>query len=81
MLASATCDNHYCTCPGYLGQHDTARIVYIGQGKKIRRDIAGALVCDFTLNIANVNTALDVAKEKVILAFKDLLNIFVCSAL
>jgi hypothetical protein len=76
MLASATCDNHYCTCPGYLGQHNTDRIVSIGQGKKIRRDIAGFIVCSFAPDIANVNTALDVAKEKVILAFKDLLNIF-----
>ncbi len=27
------CNSHYCTCLGHLGQHDTDRIVSIGQGK------------------------------------------------
>jgi hypothetical protein len=38
------------TCLGHLGQFD-------GQGKYILRDIAGVIVGDITLKIANVNSA------------------------
>ncbi len=30
MVATATCDSHYCT---FLGQSNTDRVIYIGQGK------------------------------------------------
>ncbi len=33
MLATATCDTHYCTCLGHLGRCDRDRIISIGQGK------------------------------------------------
>jgi hypothetical protein len=38
------------TCLGHLGQYDN-------QGKYIKRDIAGVMVRDIALNIANVNSA------------------------
>ncbi len=46
--ATATCDSHYGTCLGHLGW-------YRGQGKYIQCDIAGVIVGDIALNIANVN--------------------------
>jgi hypothetical protein len=46
-----------CTCLGHLGQCDTDRIISIGQGKYIGRDIAGVIMCDISLNFANVNSA------------------------
>jgi hypothetical protein len=47
----------YCTCLGHLRRRDTDRIVAIGQGKKIRGDIARDFARDIALNIANVNMA------------------------
>jgi len=37
---------------------NTDRIISIGQGKYIRHDIVGIIVCDIGLNFANVKTAL-----------------------
>jgi hypothetical protein len=45
LSATAT---HDCTCLGHLGQYD-------GQGKYIQRDIAGIIVRNIALNMANVN--------------------------
>ncbi len=33
LSATATHDSHYCTYLGHLGQHDTDKMVSIGQGK------------------------------------------------
>jgi hypothetical protein len=52
LLATATRDSHYCTCLCHLGQID-------GQGKYIQSDIAGIIVHDIALNIANVNSAME----------------------
>ncbi len=58
MPVTVTCDSHYCTCLSYLGWRYSDRIISIGQGKLIRRDIAGVIMHYITLNIANVNIAL-----------------------
>jgi hypothetical protein len=58
MLATATCDSHYCTCLGHLGRCDRDRIISIGQGKKIRCNIA----LDIMFDIANVVASLSVTK-------------------
>jgi hypothetical protein len=50
MVATARHDSHYCVCLGHLGQID-------GQGKYIKCDIAGVIIRDIVLNIANVNSA------------------------
>jgi hypothetical protein len=50
LSATATRDSHYSTCLGHLGQ-------YHGQGKYIQCDIAGVIMRDIALNIANVNSA------------------------
>jgi len=47
LLAAAT---HDCTCLGHLGQYD-------GQCNYIQRNIAGVIVHNITLNIANVKSA------------------------
>ena len=47
LLATATRD---CTCLGHLGRYD-------GQGKYIPHDIAGVIMGNIVLNIANVNSA------------------------
>jgi hypothetical protein len=46
--ATATRDSHYRTCLGHLGQIDS-------QGKYIQCDIAGVLMPNIALNIADVN--------------------------
>jgi hypothetical protein len=57
LLVTVTGDIIYCTCLVHLGRRDTDRIVSIGQGKSIEDDIARDMVCNITLNIANVNMA------------------------
>jgi hypothetical protein len=61
MLVTATCDSHYCTCLGHLGQRNTDRIISISLiwPRQIRkatlwRFFAGIIV----LNSANVNMPL-----------------------
>jgi hypothetical protein len=48
---TVTHDSHYCTCLGPLVRIDS-------QGKYIKCNIAGAIVRDIAISIANVNTAL-----------------------
>jgi hypothetical protein len=55
LLATVTRD---CTCLGHLGQQDTDRIISIGQGKCIRRNITGIIVHHIVLNFTNVNLGL-----------------------
>jgi hypothetical protein len=57
MPAISRCGIAFLSCFGHLGWLDTDRIVSIGQGKKIRGNIARDIARNVTLNIANVNTA------------------------
>ena len=59
LSATATRNSHYCTCLGHLGQ-------YHGQGKYIQCNIAIAIVRDITLNIVNVNSALNLNLYKLV---------------
>ncbi len=52
---SETCDSHVTELAFHLSQHDTDRIISIGQGKKIRHDIVSAIARNIALNFANVN--------------------------
>ncbi len=64
MPVTATSDSHYCTCLGPLGRRDTDRIISIGKGKYIRRNITGIIVRDIALYFANVNDPLKTFPKK-----------------
>jgi hypothetical protein len=70
MLATATRDNHYCTCLGHLGWHDTYRIISIlccaaqGGQSKYSIDCRMSLLPPVLLtNIVNVCYSLQGSKE------------------
>jgi hypothetical protein len=50
-------DCHDSTCLGHLRQCDTDRIISVGQGEYIRRNIMGVIVRNIPLNFANVSSA------------------------
>ncbi len=70
MLATATCDNHYRTCLGHLGWHDTNRIISIlfhaaqgGQGKYSSDCRMSLLPPVLLTNFVNVSCSLQGSKE------------------
>jgi hypothetical protein len=76
MPATATRDNHHCTCLAPLGRHDTDRIISIGQGKYMRCYITGVIVRNNALNFANVNNPIEMVDNCMLVILKGEVSLY-----
>ncbi len=60
ILATETCDSHYRTCLGHVGQRNTDRVISIGQGKY-------SSDCSMLLSLMFLRTNFSIVRELLVL--------------